>query len=53
MNIAEKREEDYILYEVLSILLTTRRQIRNKDVKRYEDKLQAIIDELTKELKAI
>jgi hypothetical protein len=49
----QRREPDYVLFEVLQALLTARSKIRSKDIKRYEDKLQAIIDELYAELKGI
>jgi hypothetical protein len=49
----EKKEPDYLLFEILSILMQARTKIRNKDVKRYEDKLQVIIDELYAELKGM
>ena len=50
---AQRREPDYVLFEVLQALLTARAKIRSKDIKRYEDKLQAIIDELYNELKGL
>jgi hypothetical protein len=50
---AQRREPDYVLFEVLQTLLTARSKIRSKDIKRYEDKLQAIIDELYLELKGM
>jgi hypothetical protein len=49
----QRREPDYVLFEILQALLTARSKIRSKDIKRYEDKLQAIIDELYAELKGI
>jgi hypothetical protein len=48
---AQRKEPDYVLYEILSILIETRTKIRNKDVKRFEDQLQVIIDGLYAELK--
>lgn len=50
---AQRREPDYVLFEVLQTLLNARSKIRSKDVKRYEDKLQVIIDELYQELKGM
>jgi len=50
---AQRREPDYVLFEVLQALLTARSKIRSKDIKRYEDKLQLIIDELYQELKGM
>jgi hypothetical protein len=50
---AQRTEPDYVLFEVLQALLTARSKIRAKDIKRYEEKLQAIIDELYAELKGI
>jgi hypothetical protein len=50
---AQRREPDYVLFEVLQALLAARAKIRAKDNKRYEDKLQVIIDELYQELKGI
>lgn len=50
---AQRREPDYVLFEVLQALLAARAKIRSKDNKRYEDKLQVIIDELYQELKGI
>ena len=50
---AQRREPDYVLFEVLQTLLNARSKIRSKDIKRYEEKLQAIIDELYAELKGI
>jgi ribosomal protein S18 len=50
---AQRTEPDYILFEILQALITARSKIRSKDVKRYEEKLQAIIDELYAELKGI
>ena len=50
---AQRREPDYVLFEILQALLTARSKIRSKDIKRYEDKLQSIIDELYAELKGI
>jgi hypothetical protein len=50
---AQRREPDYVLFEVLQTLLTARSKIRSKDVKRYEDKLQLIIDQLYAELKGM
>jgi hypothetical protein len=50
---AQRHEPDYVLFEVLQTLLNARSKIRSKDVKRYEDKLQLIIDELYAELKGI
>jgi hypothetical protein len=50
---ALRKEPDYVLYEILSILIETRAKLRNKDVKRYENKLQLIIDQLYAELKGI
>ena len=49
----QRREPDYVLFEVLQALLTARSKIRSKDVKRYEDKLQVIIDQLYAELKGM
>ena len=50
---ALRREPDYVLYEILSILIETRSKLRNKDVKRFEDKIQIIIDQLYAELKGM
>lgn len=50
---AQRREPDYVLYEILSILIETRTKLRNKDVKRFEDQLQKIIDGLYAELKGM
>lgn len=50
---AQRTEPDYVLFEVLQTLLTARSKIRAKDVKRYEDKLQLIIDQLYAELKGM
>lgn len=50
---AQRTEPDYVLFEILQTLLTARSKIRAKDVKRYEEKLQAIIDELYAELKGM
>ncbi len=50
---AQRREPDYVLYEILSILIETRTKLRNKDVKRFEDQLQVIIDQLYAELKGM
>jgi hypothetical protein len=50
---AQRTEPDYVLFEVLQALLTARSKIRSKDVKRYEDKLQVIIDQLYAELKGM
>lgn len=50
---AQRTEPDYVLFEVLQALLTARSKIRSKDNKKYEDKLQTIIDELYLELKGI
>lgn len=50
---AQRREPDYVLFEVLQALITARAKIRAKDIKRYEEKLQAIIDELYAELKGM
>jgi hypothetical protein len=50
---SQRREPDYVLFEVLQALLAARAKIRSKDNKRYEDKLQVIIDELYQELKGI
>jgi hypothetical protein len=50
---AQRKEPDYVLYEILSILIETRSKLRNKDVKRFEDQLQVIIDGLYAELKRI
>jgi hypothetical protein len=50
---AQRREPDYVLYEILSILIETRTKLRNKDVKRFEDQLQTIIDGLYAELKGM
>ncbi len=50
---AQRREPDYVLYEILSILIETRTKLRNKDVKRFEDQLQTIIDGLYSELKGM
>jgi hypothetical protein len=50
---AQRREPDYVLYEILSILIETRTKLRNKDVKRFEDQLQVIIDGLYSELKGM
>jgi hypothetical protein len=50
---ALRREPDYVLYEILSILIETRTKLRNKDVKRFEDQLQVIIDQLYAELKGM
>ena len=49
----ERSEPDYVLFEVLQALLTARSKIRSKDIKRYEDKLQVIIDQLYAELKGM
>jgi hypothetical protein len=49
----ERPEPDYVLFEVLNIFLQARTKLRNKDIKRYEDKLQVIIDELYSELKGM
>jgi hypothetical protein len=49
----ERPEPDYVLFEVLNIFLQARTKLRNKDVKRFEDKLQVIIDELYSELKGM
>lgn len=48
-----RREPDYVLFEVLQALLTARAKIRSKDSKKYEDKLQVIINELYAELKGM
>lgn len=50
---AQRTEPDYVLFEVLQALLTARSKIRNKDNKKYENKLQTIIDELYLELKGL
>ena len=50
---AQRREPDYVLFEVLQTLLTARSKIRAKDVKLYEEKIQSIIDELYAELKGM
>lgn len=50
---AQRTEPDYVLFEVLQALITARAKIRAKDIKRYEDKLQIIIDQLYAELKGI
>jgi len=50
---AQRKEPDYVLYEILSILIETRTKLRNKDVKRFEDQLQVIIDQLYAELKGM
>jgi len=50
---AQRREPDYVLYEILSILIEARTKLRNKDVKRFEDQLQVIIDGLYSELKGM
>jgi hypothetical protein len=50
---AQRNEPDYVLFEVLQALLTARNKIRAKDIKRYEDKLQLIIDQLYAELKGM
>lgn len=50
---AQRREPDYVLFEILQALLAARAKIRAKDNKRYEEKLQTIIDELYQELRGI
>jgi hypothetical protein len=50
---AQRREPDYVLFEILQALLTARGVIRNKDNKYFEDKLQPIIDELYAILKGM
>jgi hypothetical protein len=50
---AQRTEPDYVLFEILQALLTARAKIRSKDNKRYEDKLQTIIDQLYAELKGL
>jgi|LakMenE01Jun11ns_1017448.scaffolds.fasta_scaffold9923524_2 hypothetical protein len=50
---AHRREPDYVLFEILQALLAARAKIRAKDNKRYEEKLQTIIDELYQELRGI
>jgi hypothetical protein len=47
----QRKEPDYLLYEILSILMQARTKIRNKNVKRVEDQLQVIIDSIVEELK--
>jgi len=49
----QRREPDYVLFEILQALLTARSVIRNKDNKYFEDKLQPIIDELYAILKGM
>lgn len=49
----QRREPDYVLFEILQALLTARAVIRNKDNKYFEDKLQPIIDELYAILKGM
>lgn len=50
---SQRREPDYVLFEILQALLTARGVIRNKDNKYFEDKLQPIIDELYAILKGM
>jgi hypothetical protein len=50
---AQRTEPDYVLFEILQALITARAKIRTKDNKRYEDKLQTIIDQLYAELKGM
>ena len=50
---SQRREPDYVLFEILQALLTARAVIRNKDNKYFEDKLQPIIDELYAILKGM
>jgi hypothetical protein len=49
----QRTEPDYVLFEILQALITARAKIRTKDNKRYEDKLQTIIDQLYAELKGM
>ena len=50
---AEKREPDYVLFEVLQALTAARNKIRDLKVKRYEEPLQKIIDQLYAELRSM
>jgi len=50
---SQRREPDYVLFEILQALLTARGVIRSKDNKYFEDKLQPIIDELYAILKGM
>jgi hypothetical protein len=47
----EKTEPDYVLFEILSILIEARSKIRNKNVKRFEDQLQVVIDAVYQDLR--
>jgi len=48
---AEKREPDYVLFEVLQALTAARNKIRRLEVKRYEEPVQQILDQLYEELR--
>ncbi len=51
---AQRKEPDYLLYEILSILIEARTKIRNKNAgSRYESMIQNIVDQLYAELKAM
>jgi hypothetical protein len=48
---AEKREPDYVLFEILQALTTARNKIRRLEVPRYEQPVQQILDKLYEELR--
>lgn len=50
----QRKEPDYVLYEILSILMEARTKIRNKNTgSKYESMIQNIVDQLYAELKAM
>lgn len=50
---AEKREPDYVLFEILQALTAARNKTRDLQVERYEKPIQQILDQLYAELRGM